>query len=78
MNVIPLLQRRNRAHAIDFRQRPIRSRIPAQPAVAFKAKIRGKKRHLLVDTDGLLMHAVVHAADIQDHGQPGQTTPPAP
>jgi transposase len=29
-------------------------------------KIKGKKRHLLVDTQGLLLHAVVHAADIQD------------
>jgi len=29
-------------------------------------KINGKKRHILVDTEGLLMHAVVHAADIQD------------
>ena len=28
-------------------------------------KIKGKKRHVLVDTQGLLMHAV-HAADIQD------------
>ena len=27
---------------------------------------RGKKRHVLVDTQGLLMEAVVHAADIQD------------
>jgi len=26
----------------------------------------GKKRHILVDTPGLLMHAIVHAADIQD------------
>jgi len=26
----------------------------------------GKKRHILVDTQGLLMHAMVHAADIQD------------
>jgi len=26
----------------------------------------GKKRHILVDTQGLLMQAVVHAADIQD------------
>ena len=26
----------------------------------------GKKRHILVDTQGLLMHAIVHAADIQD------------
>src|SRR6202795_1516839 len=29
-------------------------------------KIKGKKRHLLVDTKGLVLHAVVHAADIQD------------
>ncbi len=29
-------------------------------------KIKGKKRHLLVDTQGLLLCAVVHAADIQD------------
>ena len=29
-------------------------------------KIMGRKRHILVDTQGLLMHAIVHAADIQD------------
>ncbi|MGB7918056.1 MAG: IS5 family transposase [Rhodomicrobium sp.] len=29
-------------------------------------KIKGKKRHVLVDTQGLLMHAVIHAADVQD------------
>ena len=29
-------------------------------------KIMGKKHHILVDTQGLLMHAIVHAADIQD------------
>ena len=29
-------------------------------------KIKGKKRHVLVDTRGLLLHAIVHAADIQD------------
>src|SRR5271169_6788293 len=29
-------------------------------------KIKGKKRHLLVDTQGLLLHAIVHAANIQD------------
>src|SRR5579875_698567 len=29
-------------------------------------KIKGKKRHLLVDTQGLLLHALVHAADLQD------------
>ena len=29
-------------------------------------KIKGKKRHVLVDTQGLMLHAIVHAADIQD------------
>jgi hypothetical protein len=29
-------------------------------------QIKGKKRHLLVDTQGLLMCAIGHAADIQD------------
>src|ERR1700723_696865 len=29
-------------------------------------KIKGKKRHILVDTLGLLMHVIVHPADIQD------------
>src|ERR1700730_15655440 len=29
-------------------------------------KIKGKKRHILVDTLGLLLHAVVHPGDIQD------------
>ncbi|MCP4242791.1 MAG: IS5 family transposase [bacterium] len=29
-------------------------------------KIKGKKRHLLVDTLGLILHSVVHAANIQD------------
>ena len=29
-------------------------------------RIKGKKRHILVDTLGLLLHAVVHPADIQD------------
>ena len=29
-------------------------------------KIKGKTRHVLVDTQGLLMHAIVHAADVQD------------
>ena len=27
---------------------------------------QGKKRHVLVDTQGLLMRAIVHAADLQD------------
>src|SRR4029434_5738533 len=27
---------------------------------------KGKKRHILVDTLGLLLHAIIHPADIQD------------
>ena len=37
----------------------------ARPGDAGK-KIKGKKRHILVDTQGLLMQALVHAAGIQD------------
>lgn len=29
-------------------------------------KIKGRKRHILTDTSGYLVHAVIHAADIQD------------
>ena len=29
-------------------------------------KISGKKRHVLVDTQGLILHAIIHAADMQD------------
>ena len=29
-------------------------------------RIKGKKRHVLVGTQGLLLHAIVHAADVQD------------
>jgi putative transposase len=30
-------------------------------------KVNGRKRHLLVDTNGLILHALVHEASIQDH-----------
>src|SRR5262249_21441952 len=36
------------------------------PAYDAGKKIKGKKRHVLVDTLGLLLHAIVHPADIQD------------
>ena len=51
--------------------RPPRS-LTARASRARGAKIdphgydAGRKRHLLVDTQGLLLHAVVHASDIQD------------
>ena len=36
-----------------------------------RQKIKGKKRHLLVGTEGLMLHAIVHAADIQDRDAGG-------
>jgi putative transposase len=29
--------------------------------------VKGRKRHILVDTNGWLMHVRVHEADLQDH-----------
>ena len=29
-------------------------------------KVKGRKRHIITDTNGFLVHAVVHSADIQD------------
>jgi hypothetical protein len=37
-------------------------------------KIKGRKRHILVDTQGFLMHALVHAADVQ-HRDGGCSAP---
>ena len=30
-------------------------------------QVKGRKRHLLVDTNGLILHALVHEANIQDY-----------
>jgi transposase len=38
--------------------------MPPRPSSTLQ--IKGKKRHVLVDTLGLMLHAVVHPADIQD------------
>ena len=38
--------------------------MPPRPSSTLQ--IKGKKRHILVDTQGLLLHAIIHAADIQD------------
>jgi len=38
----------------------------ARRPVLAKAGIKGRKRHILTDTCGYLVHALVHAADIQD------------
>jgi len=29
-------------------------------------KVKGRKRHIIIDTNGFLVHAVMHSADIQD------------
>jgi transposase len=47
-------ERRKRGAAID------------PPGYDAGKKIRGKKRHILVDTQGLLLHAIVHPAYLQD------------
>src|SRR3954463_12843093 len=39
---------------------------PKPPRPSSTLQVKGKKRHVLVDTQGLLMHALVHAADVQD------------
>jgi putative transposase len=36
------------------------------PRPSSTLQIKGKKRHILVDTEGLLLQAIVHAANIQD------------
>ena len=52
--------------ALD-RMNPIQGGLSIDPAGYDAAKkIKGKKRHLLVDTQGLLLHAIIHAADVQD------------
>src|SRR4051794_37825246 len=39
---------------------------PKPPRPSSTLQIRGKKRHVLVDTQGLLLQGIVPAADIQD------------
>jgi transposase len=29
-------------------------------------KVKGRKRHIITDTNGFLVHAIIHSADIQD------------
>ena len=62
---------RGEPHSRDHRQPEREERRKRGPRIdppGYDAgkKIKGKKRHILVDTQGLLMHAIVHAADIQD------------
>ena len=50
----------------ERQERGKRGRRVDPPGYDAGKKIRGKKRHILADTQGLLMQAIVHAADIQD------------
>ena len=62
---------RGQPHRLHHRQperekRRKRGRCIDPPGYDAGKKIKGKKRHILVDTLGLLLHAIVHPADIQD------------
>jgi transposase len=64
-------QTRSQSNRGDYRQpkrEKRRKRGPHIDPYGYDAgkKIKGKKRHVLVDTLGLLIHAIVHPADIQD------------
>ena len=43
-----------------------KGRVSDPPGYDAGKKIKGRKRHILVDTQGLLMQAIVHSADMQD------------
>src|ERR1700742_2584602 len=55
-----------RDHRQPERQERGKRGVSDPPGYDAGKKIKGKKRHVLVDTQGLLMQAIVHAADIQD------------
>ena len=57
-----------RDHRCAERQKPPRRAAPHIDPHGYDAgkKVKGKKRHVLVDTQGLMLHAIVTAADIQD------------
>jgi transposase len=62
---------RSQSHGLRHRQpkreeRRKRGRSIDPPGYDAGKKTKGKKRHVLVDTLGLMLHAIVHAADIQD------------
>src|SRR4051812_8132912 len=52
----------------DYRQ-PIRENEPKRGRRGYDGgkKVKGRKRHILVDTNGLIMHQFVHEASLQDH-----------
>ena len=60
--------RNSRPSAAVIDSQTVKTSCCAREAVGYDAgkKTKGRKRHLLVDTDGRLIDVVVHAADIQD------------
>jgi len=50
----------------DREERGKRGRSIDPPGYDAGKKTKGKKRHVLVDTLGLMLHAIVHPANIQD------------
>ena len=62
----PLAKASPTAAMIDSQSVKSAERVIDPPGCDAGKKIKGKKRHVLVDTQGLLMHAIVHAADLQD------------
>jgi transposase len=62
---------RSQSHCLRDRQPEREERGKRGPRIdpsgyAAGKKLKGKKRHVLVDTLGLLLYAIVHPADIQD------------
>jgi transposase len=62
---------RDQPHRLHHRQPEREERRKRGPSVdphGFDASklIKGKKRHILVDMQGLLLHAIVHSAGVQD------------
>ena len=64
------LKRARRAHLASWQRAPSRvcQRGKGGPrGYNGGKKLTGRKRHIVVDTEGLLLRVVVHAADMQDH-----------
>jgi hypothetical protein len=62
-----LLHRHGREGTTNRRARGAASRPSTADAPSDAGKlIKGKKRHILVDMQGLLLHAIVHSAGVQD------------
>src|SRR5712672_747078 len=57
---------RGQPHCRDHRQPKRQERRKRGAAIDPPGYDGGKKRHILVDTQGLLLHAIVHPADLQD------------